>query len=229
MVQCDYKLMIAKLQYLGMTKGGISALLATFFLCACSDGVKVPENKLTAMQMKPSSEKRDSVDEAFTAALSPLEDLGVRKRKIPDQLKALTDNPYVHPDAKVECDVIRTEYAALDGILGPEMGKPKAALSATEQYMNTGTDMVQDAVIGAIKSQVSIIPMRSVVRRLTGANSHDKQVAKATEAGKLRRAYLRGYAEAKFGKACSFGPVEVTGDDLPTAPPPPDTSKTQGI
>lgn len=139
--------------------------------------------------------------QAFSAALTPLEDLGLRQRKIPEMLKMLADDPYTPPDA-IACENIKQEMADLTVLLGPDVDTPQMALSAQDQMMETGGNLVTDAVVGLVRNQVSIIPFRSVVRRLTGAQSHEKAVSRAVEAGKLRRAYLRGLADAKFGYHC---------------------------
>jgi hypothetical protein len=42
-----------------------------------------------------------------------------------------------------------------------------------------------------------VIPFRGWVRKLTGAERHDKLVQSAITAGAVRRAYLKGLGEAK--------------------------------
>jgi len=42
-----------------------------------------------------------------------------------------------------------------------------------------------------------VIPFRGWVRKLTGAERHDKLVANAIGAGRVRRAYLKGLGEAR--------------------------------
>ncbi len=143
-----------------------------------------------------------TVNAAFSAALTPLEDMGLRKRNIPSILQGLADNPYALPQP-MQCDIVKKELDAIDTLLGPDIDAPKAAaLSANAQYAETGGEIIHDAVVGFVRSQTSIIPLRSIVRRITGANKHEKAVNNAIQAGKLRRAYLRGAAEAKFGGSC---------------------------
>ncbi len=183
----------------------ISPLLLALCFTACSSGTgdhlvsNVTEKPLQSNQENPSV--AGTADAAFTAALSPLEDLGLRKRKIPTTLKEIADNPYAAP-ATLECDNLKQEMAAIDKVLGPDVDGPKVALTATEEYATTGGEMVQDAVVGVVRAQTNILPLRSIVRRITGANKHEKEVTQAIQAGNLRRAYLRGIAEAKFGGSC---------------------------
>lgn len=201
--------MYGKVQSARFTRRMLPLLLAAPFLFACETitSYDLGKNQLTA---KPLSDNgQGTVKKAFSAALTPLEDLGVRKREIPDMLRMLAENPYM-PPAKYSCDEIKHEMTDLTVLLGPDVDTPKVALSAQDQMMEDGSNMVEDAVVGLVRSQTSIIPLRSIVRRLTGANSHEKQVAKAVEAGKLRRAYLRGLAHAKFDNACIPHPEVIT-------------------
>jgi hypothetical protein len=181
-------------------------------LIACDGGISVPKNQLTVIPNNPGNEQH-MVKDSFNAALGPMEDLGLRKREIPITLKQLMNNPYEKPD-QLACDNIKTEIAQLDGLLGADIDAPKAALSATEQYVDTGGDILHDTVVGFVRSQTSIIPLRSIVRKVTGAEKAEKKVRRATEAGKLRRAYLRGLADAQFGEKCITGRIVVgTGGD----------------
>lgn len=177
------------------------------FACQTVSEYDLGKNQLTS---KPLNDKEQStVKKVFSATLTPLEDLGVRKREIPEMLKMLSENPYM-PPTKVTCDEVKHEMADLTVLLGPDVDTPKMALSAQEQMMEDGSTMVEDAVVGLVRSQTSIIPLRGIVRRLTGANSHEKKVTQAVEAGKLRRAYLRGIAHAKFDNACIPHPQVIT-------------------
>lgn len=200
-------MMVARIQF-GMRARQIFPLLLVAALCACSTP-DLPENQLTMSAYKKDGEK-SMVNDSFNAALGPLEDLGLRKRKIPQELAALSGDPYEKPE-KLSCDGIKQEIASLDVILGSDVDKSKAALSAAEEYGEVGGDMVHDAVVGFVRSQTSIIPLRSIVRKVTGADKHEKAVRKASDSGKLRRAYLRGLADAKFGDSCFTHRVVVAG------------------
>lgn len=186
-------------------------ILATPLLFACST-FSMPSGTASFTEKPLDVNAQGTKAAAFSAALTPLEDIGLRKRKIPDILKMLSDNPYATP-ATITCDGVKTELADLTLILGPdydEAKKKQAALSAQDQMMEDGGNMLSDAFVGLIRSQTDVIPLRSIVRRLTGANSHEKKVAQAVEAGKLRRAYLKGMAHAKFDNACIPHPQVIT-------------------
>lgn len=189
-------------------------MLAAPLLFAC-ETVSAGSMSLTQKSLTDSNQK--TMDAAFSAALTPLEDIGLRKREIPEQLQALIATPYIPP--KMQCETLKHEIADIDALLGPDVDAPKAALTAQESYMETGGNLLQDAVVGLVKSQTDFIPFRSIVRRLTGANAHEKLVTQAVEAGKLRRAYLRGVSEAKFGAKCPIGPQLIAPTNEASAKP----------
>lgn len=191
--------------------GWITLVILSLPLVACGDGSA--SDKMSMVTKKSlNDDKEGTIKRTFSAAMSPLEDIGLRKRDIPDLLAQLSENPYFPPPKPFKCDGVKQEMADLDVLLGPDIDAPKVALSANAQYVEAGTEMVQDAVVGLVKSQVNVIPFRSIVRRITGADSHEKAVAKAVEGGKLRRAYLRGLAHAQFGDSCLPTPRIITAE-----------------
>lgn len=173
------------------------------------------------------SEKLDltenhNVNDAIDAATGPLQDLNLRRTPIPPLLVQVAANPYGHKP-KVTCDDIKTEVSQLDDLLGPDIQISKAALTdgdgnlvqnvknldfldgeapTAASLVGTAGDLVHDTAIGAIKSQTDFLPFRSIIRRVSGANRHQKRLETAYMAGKLRRAYLKGLAEDRFGDKC---------------------------
>lgn len=153
-----------------------------------------------------------TMGDAADAALTSLEDVGLKRDEIPKKLKALVENPYSTPKP-LKCNTVKTELSELDAILGPDVDSPKAQLSGHERYAELGGELIHDGIVGFVRSQTSFLPFRSIVRRITGAAAHEKAIAAAREAGKLRRAYLKGLASAKFGKSCSLTPIVITKND----------------
>lgn len=158
---------------------------------------------------KPLTDNGSTANAVFSAALTPLEDIGIRKRKIPQMLDELGDNPYARPSA-LHCETVKEELRQLAALIGPDMDSPKETLSAAGEYREAGEKLANDALVGFVRSQADFIPLRSIIRRLSGANAHEKHVARAIEAGKLRRAYLRGLADARFGATCLPRPKILT-------------------
>lgn len=216
--------MVTKLQARNRTRGiTISMLILMLPLMAC-ETVSENSHYVTKKSLKDREEVtlKGAGEASFSAALSPLEDLGLRKRDIPELLAKLAQNPYYPPPKPFKCDAVKAEMDQLNVLLGDDIDEPKVALKDDESYVMAAAEMAQDAVVGLVKSQVNILPYKSILRRLTGAKKHEKLVAKAIQGGNLRRAYLRGLSVAEFGDSCLPGPVIVTADagEEPKAPEP---------
>ncbi len=124
------------------------------------------------------------------AIVQPLHDVNIDRTKIPDVLLDAIDAPYARP-RKIDCHALAEAIAPLDTALGPDLDKPASAgdPSLVERGKTAMGDVAVDAVKGATES---VIPLRTWVRQLTGAERHDRLVRAAIEAGAVRRAYLKG-------------------------------------
>ncbi len=124
------------------------------------------------------------------AVTSPLVDLNVRRDQIPTVLLQAQANPYDRRNLN-QCTTIGAEVARLDEALGPDRDEPPAPDSPT---LNERTqDALAEAMLDAIRDATTdFIPYRSWVRQLTGAQARSKVVQDAVEAGRLRRAFLKG-------------------------------------
>jgi hypothetical protein len=144
----------------------------------------------------PPSERARVAEKRIGGALAaPLHDVNLVRTKIPDTLLDAIDAPYAspHPDS---CRQIAADIAPLDDALGPDLDRPPS--DADPSAVQRGEQVAGDAAISAVKGAAdSIIPMRSWVRTLTGAEQHDKLVRAAIEAGAIRRAYLKGLGLAE--------------------------------
>ncbi len=133
------------------------------------------------------------------ALAQPLHDVNLVRTKIPDVLLDAMDAPYARP-RPLTCLEITAEIDPLNEALGPDLDVPPSA--ANPGLLQRGGGMAGDAAIDALRGAAeSVIPMRGWVRRLSGAEQHDKLVAAAITAGAVRRAYLKGLgleARCKF-------------------------------
>lgn len=180
--------------------------LALLSLAACSSG------------RSTSDQASDGAGELFNAATSPLDDLNLRRQEIPPLLQTILNDPYARPK-KLQCKAIQEELAQLDDLLGPdfETGKIKVTLASSsdeitmpempdaETIVDTGGEMAHDGILGFIRSQTKL-PFRSIIRAITGADRHEKELKQAYQAGQVRRAYLKGLAQERFGKRCLMPP-----------------------
>ena len=124
------------------------------------------------------------------AATQPLVDLNVRRDQIPTVLLQAQANPYDRRNLS-QCTTIGAEVARLDEALGPDRDEPPAPDSPT--LNERAQDAIAEAMLDAIRDAATdFIPYRSWVRALTGAQARSKTVQDAVEAGRLRRAFLKG-------------------------------------
>ncbi len=182
--------------------------LTSLLLTACNSNTDV------------SSHASNGAQDMFDAATGPLEDLNIKRKEIPELLQTVMQDPYARPK-KLQCKTIQDELAQLDTILGPdyEAGKIKVQLASAssdelqlpelpdaDTLADSGEQAVHDGVIGFISSEIKL-PFRGIIRFISGADRHDKEVQQAYQAGQIRRAYLKGLAQERFGKRCLTPPA----------------------
>ncbi|MGA9658861.1 MAG: hypothetical protein WBQ60_07155 [Asticcacaulis sp.] len=133
-------------------------------------------------------EQSNSWGDAFMA---PLEDLNVRKRDIPLILTQATTKPYDLSGLDT-CEAIASEVTKLDSLLGADFDEPPAPADQ-RTISEKGGEAAKDMARGSVRNAArSIIPFRGLVRQITGAQRHQKEMDTAIQAGKVRRAYLKG-------------------------------------
>lgn len=134
---------------------------------------------------------------AEDAAMTPAEDVNLKKRQIPDVLLSAQDDPYSRAETR-NCSQINTAIGELDAVLGPDFDSGEASrtgLSATK---------VAKSVVG------SFIPFRGVVREISGAAGAERRYNAAVDAGIARRGYLRGVARVRNCKLSTAAQVAAT-------------------
>jgi len=136
--------------------------------------------------------------DATEVAKTPLSDLNIDGRDIPEVLITAARAPYAIP-AGGNCKAIVNDIAALDTVLGADYD------IANED----GNDRFSEGRIG--QSVVgSILPFRGILREVTGAASNDRALRAAYTAGMVRRSYLKGLG---LGKRCAYpARPKVTGN-----------------
>jgi hypothetical protein len=121
------------------------------------------------------------------AMIQPFTDLNLARSKIPAPLKAAARSPYGLP-AGEGCGPLQAEISALDAALGPDLDRPADS--------GRSHDDASRLVAGALRSLTTgWIPLRGVLRRLTGAEAHAEAGRAAILAGAVRRAYLKGLGD----------------------------------
>ncbi len=178
-----------------------AALLFALPLAGCASG---PTQSPAIPPSTPSVQTPGS-DHSFRGAIaSPLHDVNLVRTKIPDSLLDAIDAPYARP-RPMTCSELAAEIAPLDEALGPDLDRPVTADNPS--LLQRGGVLGRDTAADAVRSTVEgLIPYRAWVRKLTGAEQHDRLVAAAIAAGAVRRAYLKGLG---LSLRCP-GPAEPT-------------------
>lgn len=140
-------------------------------------------------RMKTSDQvKKGSVQGAVT---TPLRDLNVVRVEIPDVLMEALEDPYARPPRGAKCAQLIALIRPFNDVLGPDIDTlPEGEDGWGTRSKSTALGVAGDLAGGAI-------PFRGVVRKLSGAESHDRLVTAAIIAGHTRRAYLKGLGEAR--------------------------------
>ncbi|PIB91758.1 hypothetical protein [Caulobacter sp. FWC2] len=139
-----------------------------------------------------SEANRDGITGAMSA---PLRDVNIVRTKIPRVLLEAMDDPYQRP-ARADCASLISLVQPLDVALGEDIDRNPP--TENEDLMDRGRKAAGGAALGAVASAAQdMIPMRGWVRKLSGAERHDRLVQSAVASGAVRRAYLKGLGEAR--------------------------------
>lgn len=117
----------------------------------------------------------------------PFQDLGIVRTDAPQVLKQAALDLYRAP-GDGGCAAIMEDVARLDAVLGPDVDEQVDAGDPEALYADTLTA----GVVGSLLD----LPFRGIVRWVSGADAREKALAKAVLAGMLRRAFLKGFAQA---------------------------------
>ncbi|MBV1774240.1 hypothetical protein KSF73_00780 [Burkholderiaceae bacterium DAT-1] len=131
------------------------------------------------------------------AATTPLSDINLVRDDIPLVLASARQQPYALTD-ELACDALVADVKALDDVLGPDLDAPENP--DKPGLVERGGEEAENAAIGAVqRTAEGLIPFRSWLRKLSGAEKHSREVSASIAAGTARRAFLKGVAR---GKGC---------------------------
>ncbi len=130
-----------------------------------------------------------------SAAASPLSDLNLVNAPVPEVLNAAKAAPYASPSGAT-CEALLADIRSLDEVLGADLDT-RATDANPGLVERAGSLVAEQATSSLRRTAEGLIPFRSWVRKLTGAERYSKQVAAAIAAGTVRRAFLKGMAVAQ--------------------------------
>ena len=140
---------------------------------------------------------------------TPFSDLNLRKGEIPELLIRAQADPYGVAGLR-KCGQLTAAIADLDAVLGDDIDQP------TDGKPKLSAGRVAQAAVG------SFIPFRGLIREISGANEQDRRLLLAVQAGFARRAFLKGFGQARGCRYPARAAVAVT------APPPAKTKRPRG-
>lgn len=121
---------------------------------------------------------------AADVATTPLSDLNIKKGTIPPVLTTATQQAYsLH--GLGNCQRLASAIGELDAVLGPDVDVPKTG----GRRISAGK--AAQSFVG------SFIPFRGVIRELSGASGHERELQAAILAGVARRAFLKGTGQSR--------------------------------
>jgi hypothetical protein len=179
-------------------------------LCACAS--RQPAGPPSTRIQTTDQINRGSVTGAASA---PMRDLNMLRSKIPPVLLEALEDPYARPKPAT-CPELIALIRPLNEALGADIDEPASADG--RDLIDKGRDVAGDTALGLMASAAQdLIPLRGWVRRLSGAERHDRLVRAAITAGGIRRGYLKGLGEAR-GCSPPATPTHVR-SEIPREPP----------
>lgn len=143
-------------------------------------------------------------------AATPLNDLNLMQTAIPEPLVKAREQPYREP-ADPGCAGLAEEIDQLDELLGPDMDVPHEKRSF--DLIDRGSELASDAAMSAFRGVTEgVVPFRSWVRKLSGAERHSSKVSSALAAGKVRRGFLKG---VRMTSGCHIDPPAAAAQASP--------------
>jgi hypothetical protein len=167
---------------------GTTLLLAAVALTAgCASKPKAS----TDAQGKVTERETATTERVGEAVLTPLSDLNVVRSEIPEVLQDAVKNGAYHPPTETSCAHLTEQIVLLNAALGSDLDAPKGG--DVSSWLERGGDAAEDAGVGAVRRTVEgVVPFRSWIRKLSGAERHSRRVGQAVVVGGIRRAYLKG-------------------------------------
>lgn len=136
-----------------------------------------------AAQSQAADKPRTTEKVAEDVVTQPVQDVGIDKKDIPENLLRIQDRPYSLAGIKT-CAQIRSAIGDMDAVLGDDLDAPYEATRDDKRKETAGK------VGGLIVN--SIIPFRSVIREISGAAAQQRRYNAAVYAGVVRRSFLKG-------------------------------------
>lgn len=194
----------------------MAGLLLLLCGCAAPDKAAVAEqpsetvaSTTAEVSGKVGSMAKDSSSSLVQKASQPLNDLNLLENRIPAVLTAAAQKGAYAAPADASCAALRTELDELDAALGPDIDAP-AVPGSDPSLVVQAVGYVGQKAVDSVSTTVNtvvdgVLPLRSWVRKLSGAERYSSEVAAAVSAGRIRRPFLKGWVAAA---GCAPAPAQ---------------------
>ena len=213
-------------------KHRFAMLLALSSLVACGGcAMKGPPDVASRGSAAVSDTVSQTTAGVGGAVQAPLRDFNLMQDAIPAALQRAIVHPYDSHGLDT-CEALLSAVGELDVVLGPDLDTPRE--SKRKDVYDKGASMAAQAALDAVKDTAEgVIPMKTWVRKLSGAASADVRAHRAIAAGMARRSFLKGLGVmhncAWPAAPLSFEPrksAQVTAQPVVAAQPPPSAAVT---
>ena len=124
------------------------------------------------------------------AVKAPLRDLNLLEDDIPTVLVRAYQRPY-DVSGLSTCAAIMDQVSALDLALGPDIDIPRAGNERDDMFAK-GKGLAGAAALDAVRSATTgVLPVRSWLRRLSGAQREEQELKAVVLSGAVRRGFLK--------------------------------------
>ena len=195
------------------SKMKLATYLATTALAVLLAGCATSSDKKPSTTPTVTEQTSQTVATGVGGAVeSPLNDLNLNQKSIPEILRNAREKPYDVAGLET-CPALASRIRELDFVLGPDVDVPKP--KDTKDDVSKGAAFAADAAVDTLQSAAQgLIPLRGLVRKISGAEKRDREAKAMILAGFVRRAYLKAMS---FRSGCPpIPPVAV----VPATPPP---------
>lgn len=165
----------------------LSGLVLASSPVAAQDKQSEPDKPLTERQVT-----------ATDVVATPMDDLNLRKKEIPQLLLTAQERPYDLTGLQ-RCSQIAAAVGELEAMLGDDIDVGVA----------TGRTITPGSV--AREAVRVFIPFNGLIREISGANGQERKLQTAIYAGTARRSFLKGVGQAR---GCRYPARSATNDVL---------------
>jgi len=201
-----------------------TVLIACLAVAGCATQTKMPREVVGRSSGAVGDTVSQTANGVGGAVEAPLRDFNLMHEAIPAALIKAQTTPYDMTGLET-CDALLVAVGELDIALGPDIDTPSEGKH--QDNYGRGASFAAQAALDAVKDTAEgVIPMKTWVRKLSGAEQADNRARKAILAGMARRAFLKGLGVMHNctwpAAPLSFEPRKETIATAQPAPPPPE-------